>query len=144
MKLTPPYVSEPIVCETPSFQVVKDPKHLLNSYHYTAWIKKDVRSLIEITSEMTQELLVLKQRLIDQQVIQPDNIIYLHFPPTYWRLHVHFVASNHHFYAPRHEIFLLTDIIRCLDKDPDYFLKKTRIDLDDHVGELRDHQTWLL
>ncbi len=150
MKLVPPHASEPVVCETQSFHVVQDPKHSPHSYHYTAWMKEDVRSLIEITRELTQELLALKQRLLDQSAIQPDAIVYLHFPPNYWRLHVHFVASNHQFDAPPHEVFLLADIILHLDTDPDYFLKTARIDLlggdGGRTGELPAavHHTWLL
>lgn len=144
LKLQPPYISEPILGETTLFRAIQDPKHQDNSYHYTAWIKNDVRSLVEVRPEMIEDLLVLKQQLMEKGLIRDNTIIYFHYPPDYWRLHAHFVESNHHFRAPRHEIFLLTEVRKCLGRDPDYFLKNTRIEMEGREGELRDYQTWLL
>ena len=53
----------------------------------------------------------------------------LHFTPTFWRLHIHFVELNHQIQhdTPEHEVFDLNDIITNLKQDSDYYRNSVRI-----------------
>ena len=53
----------------------------------------------------------------------------LHFPPTFWRLHLHFVQLNHQIPqdTPEHEVFDLNTVIRNLKLDSDYYRKHVQI-----------------
>jgi hypothetical protein len=100
---------------------------LEESYHYTAFIKKDVKSLIEINADITNSVLDIKNNLLERDLIHSDDIIFIHFPPSIWRLHIHFVDKNHKFTAPEYEIFYLSEITQNLINDKYYYLKNVTI-----------------
>ena len=58
---------------------------------------------------------------------------FVHFPPNYWRLHIHFVQKNHIFQAPAHEIFFIDEIIIYYYNNPGFFLKNVRIFLNSNI-----------
>lgn len=150
MKLIPPRVlyainnpdetSESILYENKYFIVFKDLRHLDDSFHYTAWIKKDIRSLIEIDKDIIDQIIELRKSLIEKNIIK-QHYAFIHFPPNYWRLHIHFVNKNHKFCAPKHEIFYIDDVIKNLKNNLEYYRKNIRI-IDNN--KIKDHQTWLL
>ena len=51
MKIVPTDVTElhSIIKDT-NFITVVDPRHSNSSFHYTAWCKKDIKSLLDLTS----------------------------------------------------------------------------------------------
>tara|TARA_B100001057_G_C22064692_1_gene649577 strand:- start:53 stop:307 length:255 start_codon:yes stop_codon:yes gene_type:complete len=55
---------EEIIYENKLFILIKDKKHKEESYHYTAFIKEDIRSLIEINLDITNSILDIKSNLL--------------------------------------------------------------------------------
>jgi hypothetical protein len=69
-----------------------------------------------MTFNILEQLFELKNELIKNNIIDNETIIFLHYPPQFYRLHIHFVNKNHKFNAPKEEIFFLNDIsdfIKC-------------------------------
>ena len=118
---------EEIIFNNNTFLVVKDLKHTNSSYHYTAWIKKDIRSLIEINQDIINSIQEIQHHLLEKSIITKTHTAFVHFPPQFWRLHVHFVQDNHIFEAPKHEIIKMDDIIKYYNKDNNYFSKNIRL-----------------
>ena len=118
---------EEIIFNNNTFLVVKDLKHTNSSYHYTAWIKKDIRSLIEINQDIINSIQEIQNHLLEKSIITKTHTAFVHFPPQFWRLHVHFVQDNHIFEAPKHEIIKMDDIIKYYNKDNNYFSKNIRL-----------------
>lgn len=118
---------EEIILRNNKFMVLKDLKHTNTSYHYTAWIKEDIRSLIEMNQSIIDSIQEIRKYLLDQSIITDTHIAFIHFPPQFWRLHIHFVQDNHIFEAPDHEIIKVDDIIQYYQKDANYFIKHIRL-----------------
>ena len=102
---------EEIIYENKLFILIKDQKHNEESYHYTAFIKEDIKSLIEINLDIINSVLDIKSNLLERDFIKSNDIIFIHFPPSIWRLHIHFVDKNHKFTAPKYETFFLNEVI---------------------------------
>ena len=136
-----------IVFENEYFVVVEDKLHNKKSYHYTAWIKKDVRSIIEINKEIIDQIKEIINILIDRNIIQSNHYAFIHFPPNFWRLHVHIVENNHIFEAPNNEIFHIQDIINNYENDPEYYIKNIQIKNNNDNNKknyYNSSQEWLL
>lgn len=118
---------EEIIYENKLFILIKDQKHKEESYHYTAFIKKDVKSLIEINTDITNSVLDIKNNLLERDLIQSDDIIFIHFPPSIWRLHIHFVDKNHKFAAPEYETFFLDEVIEKISLNKKYYIENVVI-----------------
>ena len=61
-------------------------------------------------STLGQQILDLKNVLVEKEIIQKDSISYIHYPPHFYRLHIHFVDKNHKFHAPKEHIFYIEDV----------------------------------
>jgi len=102
--------NETILFKNKYFVLLIDPKNKYDSFHYTAWYRENIPSLKYINFDIYQQILDLKQILIDKEIIQKDSISYIHYPPHFYRLHIHFVDKNHKYHAPEHDIFHLDEI----------------------------------
>lgn len=118
---------EEIIYENKLFILIKDKKYQEESYHYTAFIKEDIRSLIEINSDIINSILDIKNNLLERNLIQINDIIFIHFPPSIWRLHIHFVDKNHKFIASDNEIFFLDKIIENISINKKYYIENVII-----------------
>ena len=102
--------------------MVKDIKHIdENNYHYTAWCKKDIRSLLDLERKHLKYIKNLKKVMYQKYQLTEDNTEnFIHFPPTYWRLHIHFVSRPHitHVY---HQLYFINDIINLIEADEDVY-----------------------
>ena len=78
--------------------------------------------------------------MIKKELIKSDHLSFVHFPPNYWRLHVHFVANNHQFKAPKHEILPIAYIINCYQHDANFFKTNIRIYLNSNKSDNQDNQ----
>lgn len=119
--------NEKIIYQDDNFIVLKDKKHSKDSYHYTAWALKDIRSLIEIDINIINQLNQIKQILIDKKFIDESAKIFFHFPPNIWRLHLHFVQENHKFLADEYEIHYFNEIINNIKINSNYYLENVVI-----------------
>jgi hypothetical protein len=119
--------NEEVLYENKLFILIKDIKHDEKSYHYTAFIKEDVRSLIEINYEIIDSILYMKNNLLEKNLIQTDDFIFIHFPPSIWRLHIHFVDKNHKFISSYHEIFFLDEVIEKISLNKKYYIENVVI-----------------
>ena len=138
-----PY-NELVIFENELFLIVKDIKSTYKSYHYTAWSKKDIRSIIEIDANIIKNIKEIQEYLLDKSIITNTHIAFIHFPPQYWRLHIHFVQDNHIFEAPEHEIIKIEDIIKYYSNDNKYFIKNIRLIKKEHNLDIdKSHQEWL-
>jgi hypothetical protein len=139
---------EKIIYNNEYFLILEDVRHNKKSYHYTAWIKKDIRSLIEINQEILYEIVNVQNYLLENNIIESSHVAFIHFPPQFWRLHIHFVQDNHKFKAPHHEIIKIDDIIKYYNKDKNYFSKNIVLDINDNmkiqINNDVSHQKWLL
>ena len=101
---------ETILFKNEDFILLIDPKNKKNSYHYTAWCRNNISSLKYITFNTYQAIIDLKKILIKKKIIKKNDISYIHYPPQFYRLHIHFVHKNHIYTAPKKHIFFLEDI----------------------------------
>lgn len=101
---------ETILFKNEYFVLLIDPKNKCDSFHYTAWYKEEIPSLKYVNFDIYQQILDLKKILIEKEIIQKDSISYIHYPPHFYRLHIHFVDKNHKFHAPKNHIFHLDQI----------------------------------
>ena len=118
---------EEIIYETDLFIVLKDTKHTLESYHYTAWCKNDIKSLLEINKSLLENINKIKSKLIKDNIIKDNGKVFIHFPPSFWRLHIHFVDSEHEFIADEDQVFLLDYVINQINLNEDYFINNVKI-----------------
>lgn len=102
--------NEIILYKNKYFILLIDPKNKFDSFHYTAWYRKNIPSLKYVNFDIYQQILDLKNILIEKEIIQKDSISYIHYPPHFYRLHIHFVDKNHKFHAPKKHIFHLDQI----------------------------------
>ena len=112
---------EEIIYNDECFIVLKDPKFNSESYYYTAWIKLDIRNIMEINEKIINQIFKVKEYLLEKNIIKENDYIFIHFPPRYWRLHVHFAQNNYILKAPPHEIFYLNDIKKFYQSNPKFF-----------------------
>ncbi len=118
-----------VIYENDLFICVKDIKHVdENDYHYTAWCKKDLRSLLDLERKHLKYIKNLKKVMYQKYQLTEENTEnFIHFPPTYWRLHIHFVPRPHitHVY---HQLYFINDIINLLEADEDVYRTYVLID----------------
>jgi hypothetical protein len=119
---------EKVVYEDDFFICVKDIKHIDEvDYHYTAWCKKDLRSLLDLERKHIKYIKNLKLVMYQKFNLTHDNTEnFIHFPPSYWRLHIHFVARPH-ITPVYHQLYFINDIINLLEMDEDYYRKHVLI-----------------
>ena len=118
-----------VIYENDLFICVKDIKHIdEKNYHYTAWCKKDIRSLLDLERKHLKYIKNLKKIMYQKyQLTEKNTENFIHFPPTYWRLHIHFVPRPHitHVY---HQLYFINDIINLLEADEDIYRTYVLID----------------
>ena len=113
---------EKVVYEDDFFICVKDIKHIDEvDYHYTAWCKKDLSSLLDLERKHLKYIKNLKSAIYQKFNLTDENTEnFIHFPPSYWRLHIHFVARPH-ITPVYYQLYFINDIINLLEMDEDYY-----------------------
>ena len=81
---------EKILYENDDFLVLVDPKNKNNKIHYTAWIKDDIESMEDLDIIIFCKIIKLKSELIKLNIIDKNIHSFLHYPPSFYRLHIHF------------------------------------------------------
>jgi len=107
---------ENVVYEDELFICVKDIKHKDEmDYHYTAWCKKDLRSLLDLERKHLKYIKNLKLIMYNKfDLVYENTEIFIHFPPSFWRLHIHFVPRPHK--SPvYHQLYFINDVINLLE-----------------------------
>ena len=119
---------ENVVYEDDFFICVKDIKHIDKvDYHYTAWCKKDLRSLLDLERKHLKYIKNLKSAIYQKFNLTDENTEnFIHFPPSYWRLHIHFVTRPH-ITPAYHQLYFINDIINLLETDEDCWRKHVLI-----------------
>ena len=102
--------NEKILFKNKYFVLLVDPKNKYKSFHYTAWYRKNIPSLKYLNFDIYHQILDLKKILIEKEIIKKNTIPYIHYPPNFYRLHIHFVDKNHVYHAPKEHIFNIEDI----------------------------------
>jgi hypothetical protein len=125
------------VCEDTSifkddhFFIVKDPKHKIESFHYTAWIKyPELKSILDIQKKHIPMLRnIIKKFGIHFTTAACNYRVLIHFPPSFWRLHLHFVHPNHKIpnETPVDDVFDAYEVINNILNDEDFYRKKVKI-----------------
>jgi hypothetical protein len=120
---------ENVVYENELFICVKDVKHRSETdYHYVAWCKKDLRSLLDLERKHLKYIKNLKLVMYHKfGLIYENTEMFIHFPPSYWRLHIHFVPRPHvsHVY---HQLYFINDIINLLEINEEFYRMYVIID----------------
>ena len=116
-----------IIYEDSNFVLHIDPKHSKESFHYTAWHKRDVRSLLEVKKTDIEDIVSLLDNIKD--IIGNNFVSYIHFPPNFWRLHIHFINVDKFEVIKEtdNDIYLLENIISNINEDEDYYRKRVTI-----------------
>ena len=111
---------------------VLDPRHKgATDYHFTAWCRRpELKSLLDLeTSDVTMLETLIKVVFESLKLNKHDTRVLIHFPPDWWRLHVHFVPRCHR--LPEgislDEVFDVFEVIENLKKDTDYYRKRVRV-----------------
>ena len=121
--------NENVLYEDDFFICVKDAKHIdETNYHYTAWCKYDIRSLLELERSHLKYIKNLKLVMYQKFQLTDDNTEnFIHFPPSFWRLHIHFVSRPHNSRV-YHQLYFINDIINNLEIDEEFYRKHVIID----------------
>ena len=93
-----------------------------------AWCKKDLRSLLDLERKHLKYIKNLKLFMCQKFGLVYENIEnFIHFPPSYWRLHIHFVPRPHvsHVY---HQVYFINDIINLLEINEEFYRTYVIID----------------
>lgn len=83
---------EKILYQNENFLLIVDNKNNKKCYHYTAWYKHNIPSLEYANHIVLMHIKDLKKELIYHKIINSNTKIYVHNPPNYYRLHVHFTC----------------------------------------------------
>ena len=118
-----------VLYENELFICVKDIKHVDKSdFHYTAWCKKNLGSLLDLERCHLKYIKDLKKTMFKKYgLTQKNSENFIHFPPSYWRLHIHFV-SRPHLSKVYHELYFVNDIIDFLELNEDFYRNNVKID----------------
>ena len=117
-----------LVYENELFIVVKDIDHInYNIFHYTAWCKKELSCLLNLEYKDIKYIRDIEKYLVKNNIIKNyDN--YIHFPPTWWRLHIHFISKNHNHNKNIFEnVFYINNIENKLLNDDNYYRNNVKI-----------------
>lgn len=113
------------------FFIVKDPKHKIESFHYTAWSKNtDLKSILDIQRKHIPILRnIIKKFGFHFTTAACNYRVLIHFPPSFWRLHLHFVHPNHKIpnETPMDHVFDAYEVINNILNDEDFYRKKVKI-----------------
>jgi len=111
-----------IIYEDDFFICIYDKLHNdKNDFHYTAWCKKDIRSLLDVEQHHIPNILRMKTSVMQNfNLTDINSEIFIHFPPSYWRLHIHFVARPH-IILHRHELYSVDTVIKHLMENNNYY-----------------------
>ena len=111
---------------------VLDPRHKgATDYHFTAWCRRpELKSLLDLeASDVTMLETLIKVVFESLKLNERETRVLIHFPPDWWRLHVHFVPRCHR--LPEgislDEVFDVFEVIENLKKDTDYYRKRVRV-----------------
>ena len=118
-------IYDDIIYYDDNYMVIKDKVHTSSSYHYTAWCRYECKNLLEVASEDIQKIRKLINKV--KLKLKSKPIIFIHFPPNYWRLHIHFVEQNHVYKANMEEIHFIDDVIRNIEQNEFYYLDRVII-----------------
>ena len=107
------------------FIVIEDKVHTDKSFHYCAWARWDCKSLLEITPNDLVHIKEIIRKV--KPLLKSEPIIFIHFSPNWWRLHIHFVEKNHEFKAHMNEVHIIDDVIQKLENNPKYYIENVLI-----------------
>lgn len=132
MKKVPPdiedilkgYHTDRIIYENDLFLVVRNPNHYDDDlYHYTAWCKEDLRSLLDIERKHIPSIHTIIHWLETYKNIY-ETKQFIHFPPQFWRLHIHFMSPEHFQeinIRSSHHTHDLSDVIQNIRHNEEYY-----------------------
>lgn len=113
------------------FITVKDPKHRDVLFHYTSWCKDP---LIKTILDLEYKHISIINNLIEKfsekfNKKKTEFKVFVHFPPDFWRLHIHFVDINYKISGETKtdEIFDIYEILNNLEKHENYYRDKVQI-----------------
>ena len=95
---------------------------------YLTLVKRDgiksLRDLDQSHLNLLRSALKLSQETVAEELgLHPDEVsVYVHYPPTYWRLHIHCAKRASRPSAREHP---LENIIKNIEEDPSYYKKAT-------------------
>lgn len=122
---------EIILCQDNDFIVLKDIKWKdcnIHNLHYTAWTKKNINSLLELNKQDIRSLKLIKQQVLEKIILKEDELnIYMHFPPNFWKLHIHYVSKKVKIKASSKIVHYLDDVINNLENN-NYYREKVIIE----------------
>ena len=114
-----------------NFFIVKDPKHKIESFHYTAWSKHvELKSILDIQKKHIPMIrTIIKKFGLHFRTAACNYKVLIHFPPSFWRLHLHFVHPNHKIpnETPLEDVFDAYEVINNILTDEDFYRKKVKI-----------------
>ncbi|BDA50605.1 m7GpppX diphosphatase [Coccomyxa sp. Obi] len=109
-----------------------DQKHVEGLYCIAIVHRRDVRSLRDLRQEHLPLLRNMRrkgvQALVERYGIREDELrVYIHYQPSYYHLHVHFLHVSHDAGAGMAvgKAHLLNDIIDNIEIMPDYYARRT-------------------
>ena len=120
--------SEGLIFKDEEFVLVIDPYQTENSKHYCAWSVQPKRDLLDLTIKDVPVLERLIKKTFNRLGMDDDNHkAFIHFPPSWWHLHIHFISNAHRIRSPSEHIYFVKDIIKNLKIDSDYYRKRVHI-----------------
>lgn len=86
------------------YVLIKDPKHTNESYHYTIWNLKEIKDITYLNNEIIKEInnFIIEIKILD---LFENEKIYICYPPTKNRLHLHIVPKTYISYRPLEELY---------------------------------------
>ena len=129
---------EKLILREKKFILIKDKMHSKDTEHYCAWFTIDKPSLLSLDKADVLMLENVKKIVLKKLNFTDDtHKVFIHFPPTWWSLHIHFV-SNNYFNNPNNDIskhlhnrqvFFVNDIIKNLKNNSNYYRERIFINV---------------
>lgn len=119
------YDNEECLFVNEQFVLVKDKKMIQDNgdnLHLTAWCKDlNIQSLKNIPVKYVIHLKEIESKTLD--IIKKkynclDNVeVFVHYPPQFWQLHIHFRNKSLPKTSPKNEVFYLKDVLNKLQNN---------------------------
>ena len=107
---------EKILYENNDFILLIDPKHKKDKIHYTAWIKENIESMEQLDIINFCKIIKLKSKIIKLKIIDKNMYTFLHYPPNFYRLHIHF-CNERAYFDYKEYIYELNEILEYIFKN---------------------------
>lgn len=114
MNKIPNDVFEKYIYKDSNFILVEDPKHSQNSFHYTIWSIREIKNILYLGKNDTENLKLFIKKIKKMNLFCQEKM-YFTYPPTHNHVHLHIVPENYISYRNLDELYNFDEIYNYYD-----------------------------